>query len=138
MAIVSLALLTAEVYSTAAAVLDTIPEDTRYDDGIFAYAGKEDNMDFGTGHLLPAGSVVLLADSDKRVMIMGYLQAKPGDTGKVYDYCGCLYPEGYLEADRVYLFDHEQIEKVYAVGYMDEEQFAFREELYKAYEEIKK
>ena len=87
--------------------------------------------------LLPAGSVVLLSDSAKRVMIMGYLQARPEDKEKVYDYCGCLYPEGYMEADKIYLFDHEQIEKIYALGYIDEEQFAFREQLERAYREIR-
>ena len=59
--------------------------------------------------LLPIGSVVLLNDSEKRVMIMGFCQAKPEDTTKVYDYCGCLYPEGYMDSEHIYLFNHEQI-----------------------------
>lgn len=79
--------------------------------------------------LLPVGSVVLLKNSEKRVTVMGFCQAKPDDTDTVYDYCGCLYPEGYIDADHVYLFNHEQVEKVYSLGYMDEEQFAFREKI---------
>ena len=75
---------------------------------------------------LPAGSVVLLKDSTKKVMIMGFCQNRPGEPGKVYDYCGCLYPEGYLAPDRIYLFDHEQIGRVYSIGYIDEEQYRFQ------------
>ena len=79
--------------------------------------------------LLPIGSVVLLKNSEKRITVMGFCQAKPDDTDTVYDYCGCLYPEGYIDAEHVYLFNHEQVEKVYSLGYMDEEQFAFREKI---------
>ncbi len=75
--------------------------------------------------LLPIGSVVLLKESEKRVMVMGFCQAKPDDLSVIYDYCGCLFPEGYMDAEHVYLFNHEQVEKVYSLGYMDEEQFAF-------------
>lgn len=75
--------------------------------------------------LLPIGSVVLLKESEKRVMVMGFCQAKPDNLSVIYDYCGCLFPEGYMDAEHVYLFDHEQVEKVYSLGYMDEEQFAF-------------
>lgn len=76
--------------------------------------------------LLPIGSVVLLKESEKRLMVMGFCQAKPEDTSVVYDYCGCLYPEGYMDADNIYLFNHEQVEQVYSIGYIDEEQLAFR------------
>lgn len=79
--------------------------------------------------LLPVGSVVLLKNSEKRVTVMGFCQAKPEDTDTVYDYCGCLYPEGYMDSDHIYLFNHEQIDQIYSVGYMDEEQFAFREKV---------
>ncbi len=81
---------------------------------------------------LPAGSVVLLKDSSKRLMIIGFLQSTRADSSKIYDYSGCLYPEGYQDGDHVYLFDHDQIEKVYAVGYMDEEQFGCEERLIEA------
>lgn len=79
--------------------------------------------------LLPIGSVVLLKESEKRVMIMGFCQAKPEDTSKIYDYCGCLYPEGYIDSEKIFLFDHGQIDKIYSLGYMDEEQFAFSDKV---------
>ena len=76
--------------------------------------------------LLPAGSVVLLKESTKRVMIIGFCQAKPENRSVVYDYCGCLFPEGYMDAEHLYLFDHEMIDTVYSTGYIDEEQLAFQ------------
>ena len=87
--------------------------------------------------LLPIGSVVLLKDSSKRVMIVGVLQKqiKEGDE-VVWDYSACLYPEGYMGPDKTFLFDHEQIEKVYAIGYQDEEQFAFKEKIDQVREDI--
>ena len=78
--------------------------------------------------LLPIGSVVLLKDSTKRVMIIGVAQVLESSGEKViYDYAGCLYPEGYMSADKNYLFNTDQIEKLYAIGYQDDEQLAFKE-----------
>lgn len=74
--------------------------------------------------LLPIGSVVLLKDSTKKMIIMGFLQQQPGES-KVWDYVGLPYPEGYMGSTRTYLFDQTQIECVYALGYQDNEQFAF-------------
>ena len=78
---------------------------------------------------LPAGSVVLLKESTKKIMIIGFLQARPEDTSKVYDYCACLYPEAYQDANHLYLFNHDQIQTVYSVGYIDEEHLAFIDRL---------
>ena len=85
---------------------------------------------------LPIGSVVLLEESTHRVMIIGYCQQLLTDeTEKVYDYVSCLYPEGFLSPDKNLLFDHNQIAKIYSVGYQDDEQFAFEEKLIEAIEQ---
>ena len=78
---------------------------------------------------LPIGSVVLLENSTKRVMIIGVLQQQIRDDGEkvVWEYSGCFYPEGYMGPDKCFLFNTDQIKKIYAVGYQDEEQFAFKE-----------
>lgn len=76
--------------------------------------------------LLPVGTVVLLKNSTKRVMIIGVCQLAASDPSKVWDYVGCPFPEGFLGPDKTYLFNREQIERIYAVGYQDEEQFAFK------------
>ncbi len=77
---------------------------------------------------LPIGSVVLLKNSTKRVMIMGFCQKKPDDD-TLFDYCGVYYPEGYMDGNHVFLFSRDQIDKIYAVGYLDEEQFEFQKKL---------
>lgn len=77
---------------------------------------------------LPIGSVVLLKESKKRIMIVGVKQ-KQIDSEKVWDYSACLYPEGIIHPDRLYLFDSEQIERVYFVGFQDGEGLAFLNKL---------
>ena len=87
--------------------------------------------------LLPVGSVVLLKNSTKRVIIIGVCQLAAADPGKVWDYVGCPFPEGYLGPDKTYLFNREQIDRIYAVGYQDEEQFAFKVKADKALVDIR-
>ncbi len=76
--------------------------------------------------LLPVGTVALLKNSTKKVMIIGVCQLAASDPSKVWDYVGCPFPEGFLGPDKTYLFNNEQIERIFAVGYQDEEQFAFK------------
>ena len=79
--------------------------------------------------VLPIGSVVTLKGGEKKVMIIGIcqFQAVAGEEKpRIWDYVGCPFPEGYLGPDKTYLFNNEQIDKIYAVGYQDEEQFAFK------------
>ena len=77
---------------------------------------------------LPIGSVVLLKNGKKRLMIYGRKMKTEGDE-KVYDYLGCLYPEGALESKDVILFDHDQIQMIYFIGFQDLEELAFRKKL---------
>lgn len=77
---------------------------------------------------LPIGSVVLLKESQKRIMIVGVKQKQVGSE-KVWDYSACLYPEGILDPDKLYLFDNEQIERLYFVGLQDGEGLAFLKKL---------
>ena len=78
--------------------------------------------------LLPIGSVVLLNNSTKKAMIIGFCQkeASGESEDKIWDYAGCLYPEGYLGPNQVYLFNGDQIDKIFSIGYQDEEQFEFK------------
>lgn len=77
---------------------------------------------------LPIGSVVLLKESQKRIMIVGVKQ-KQSDSDKVWDYSACLFPEGIIDPDRLYLFDADQIERLYFVGLQDGESLAFLDKL---------
>ena len=70
---------------------------------------------------LPIGSVVILKNATKRRMVIGYAATSEETGEKVYDYIGCLYPEGVIDSRQTLLFDHEQIEKIFALGYKDQE-----------------
>ena len=76
--------------------------------------------------LLPIGTVVLLKESTKRVMIIGVCQRSTDNDRAIWDYCGCFYPEGYLGADKIFLFNNDQIDRIYALGYQDAEQQEFK------------
>lgn len=71
--------------------------------------------------LLPLGSVVLLEGGEKKLMIYGRVQ-KQENTNDIWDYIGCLYPEGNISEEYVFLFNHSNIKKVYHEGYSDEEE----------------
>ena len=81
---------------------------------------------------LPIGSVVLIKDAKKRVMITGFVVISPSYENKIFDYMGCLYPEGVISSDKSLLFDHDDIQQVFAIGYSDEEQKMFNNKLKEA------
>ena len=74
-----------------------------------------------TNKYLPLGSVVILKEAKKRIMVVGYAATSEETGEKMYDYIGCLYPEGIIDSSKNLLFDHEQIDKIFALGYKDEE-----------------
>lgn len=76
--------------------------------------------------LLPIGTVVLLKESVKKVMIIGVCQRGGSNPEKIWDYSAVIFPEGYLAADKVLMFDNEQIQQVFAIGYQDADQLAFK------------
>lgn len=78
---------------------------------------------------LPIGSVVLMKDATKRVMITGYAVRSAQFGEKIFDYIGCLYPEGVIAHDKNLLFDHRDIQQIFALGYSDDEQKAFSKKL---------
>ena len=82
-----------------------------------------------TSRLLPIGSVVLLNNGTKKVMITGFYSVPANDNSKVYDYCGCLFPEGVVSSEQNLLFDHNQIMRVYYMGYTSEEEKEFKNKL---------
>lgn len=87
---------------------------------------------------LPIGSVVSLYGGEKRLMILGYVKYLKGDAeNKIYDYCGCVYPEGYMDSESTAVFNHDDIEHIYALGYQDNVQFEFRDKLKQILEEQK-
>lgn len=65
---------------------------------------------------LPIGSVVILKGATKRLMISGFCALDNSNKDKIWDYSGCMYPEGFLNSNQICLFDHDQIEKIYHIG----------------------
>lgn len=86
---------------------------------------------------LPIGTVVLLQGGSKKVMITGFCVIPNDNKNKMYDYSGCLYPEGVINSNEVCLFNHNQIEEIFYKGYESEEEKVFKEELSKTMESIK-
>ena len=84
--------------------------------------------------LLPIGTVVLLEGGKKRLMICGVKQTE-ASTEKDYDYIAVVYPEGNMGKGTQFLFNHDQIDKIYFRGYEDEERAAFIEKLAGYYEQ---
>lgn len=80
---------------------------------------------------LPLGSVVLLNGGSKKVMITGFCVKTPENKTKVYDYCGCIYPEGIIRSDMTCVFDHNRINEVLFTGFINEEYKSFENRLLK-------
>lgn len=76
---------------------------------------------------LPIGTVVLLKNGKKRVMITGFCSIANDNKNKVYDYSGCTYPEGFFNSNQALLFNHEQITKICHLGLIDDEEKKFKE-----------
>ena len=79
---------------------------------------------------LPIGTVVLLKGWKKEIMITSFCifptnyEIKDGQKvkpeKKMYEYGGCIYPEGILDSNMACAFNHEQIEKICYMGYETE------------------
>ena len=85
---------------------------------------------------LPLGTVVLLEGGTKRVMITGFATASSDDPDLIYDYAGCMYPQGFITSNQTVLFDHDQIQKIYHFGLIDPEWVEFQDNLKKFLENL--
>lgn len=85
---------------------------------------------------LPIGTVVLLKGGKKELMITSFCPVPSGEVynkdGKVelekdqiFDYAACPYPEGMVSSDQIFVFNHENIEKVCFKGYETEQSKQF-------------
>ena len=83
--------------------------------------------------LLPIGSVVILKNAVKKLMVYGVGQTDLNEN-KDYDYIGVMYPEGNMGEGTQYLFNHNDIDTVFFRGYEDEEREAFITRLQEFYD----
>lgn len=87
---------------------------------------------------LPIGTVVLLKDAEKKIMITGFGPVDgENDKNEMYDYCGCPYPEGVYTMEEILLFNHDDIYKIFYLGYSDEEEVEFKKQLNDVMKQIK-
>lgn len=62
-------------------------------------------------------------------MIIGFAGLAPETEGKIYDYIGCLYPEGIISFDKNILFNHSQIVELCYEGYSTQEEIDYKVKL---------
>ena len=80
----------------------------------------------------------MLKGGKKRAMITGFCSIPSEDKTKIYDYSGCIYPEGFISSSQTLLFNHDQIDKVFYLGLIDDEEKKFKEKLNEALKLINK
>ena len=73
---------------------------------------------------LPVGSIVLLKNTKYRVMVIGYKPKIVGDD-KIWDYSGCPFPEGVIDAHKLFVFNDNQIDKLFFIGLQDTDSMTF-------------
>lgn len=86
--------------------------------------------------LLPIGSVVMLEGGKKEVMITGFYIVSASDPNTVYDYSGCLFPEGIVSSEQNLVFNHKQIVNVLYMGYKNDKEREFKKDLQEALQKI--
>lgn len=84
---------------------------------------------------LPIGSVVMLKNAEKPLMIYGIKQLDTENPDTEYDYIGVLYPEGNIGSDFQYLFNNDDIANIIFKGYESKQLTDFLDTVAKAYGE---
>ena len=79
-------------------------------------------------NMLPIGSVIKTLEGVRYLMICGRIVCAEG-SDVIYDYVGCLYPEGIAGSDSLFFFNRDDIEKVLFIGFQDEQEIEFRTEI---------
>lgn len=86
---------------------------------------------------LPIGSVVLLKNAEKKLMICGRVQVDVS-SGVRYDYAGCYYPEGIIDSKELFLFNNEDVDQLFFIGFQDGDEINFRNLLGEELEKLEK
>jgi|SRR5699024_94936 len=89
-------------------------------------------------NFLPNGSVVLLTEGTKKLMIYGRKQLLVEGIDSeneqindlMFDYIGVPYPEGYISQEYTYVFNHSDIDEVIFKGFIDDEEEALQNVLH--------
>lgn len=76
----------------------------------------------------PIGSVVNLQDDDGLVLILGYM-AQDVQTGRLWDYSGVSFPQGFMGHNEMLMFDRTSIARLFYLGYQDIDYVRYHEML---------
>jgi len=85
---------------------------------------------------LPLGSIVLLKEAKRYVVVIGYTVVEEGSKD-IWDYLGCAYPVGVVDPSKNLLFNKDQIKEVIFTGFRDEDGRKFRKKLAESLNKIK-
>lgn len=77
---------------------------------------------------LPIGSICTIKRSNRKVMIIGFFSIDYAESVKLYDYIGCVYPEGVLSSTRI-CFNHSDIISLDYIGYKNSDFELFNQKL---------
>ena len=73
------------------------------------------------GKYLPIGTVCTLKNTSKKYMIISYFSVEYNNIMKMYDYKGCVYPEGLLLPSQSLSFNHSDIMFINYDGFKNEQ-----------------
>ncbi len=85
--------------------------------------------------LLPIGSIVRIKGGERNLMICGRIMART-NSDEIYDYVGCLYPEGIVDPSNLYFFNREGIDECVYRGYEGQEELDFRHNILDTLDEL--
>ncbi len=86
---------------------------------------------------LPIGTVCRLKNATKNVMITGFCVVKQNDEDQqMYDYSGCIYPQGVISSEYNIMFDHSDIDEILYQGYSNDEEKEFKKQLNEGIQKI--
>ena len=86
---------------------------------------------------LPIGTVVILKGASKKIMVTGFMPLD-SKNNEQYDYLACPFPEGYISSNEYLLFNHSQIDKIFYMGFENEESTDFNNVIHKFLEQENK
>ena len=64
----------------------------------------------------PIGTIIVLKEGTWPLMIYARKQKTTKKSDEIYDYVGCLYPQGYIDNNYIVFFQHEDVDTVLYTG----------------------
>lgn len=75
---------------------------------------------------LPLGTVLKLdQESAEKIMIVSRMVRKVNEDDKMWDYCGCLVPQGINNQAELKFFNHSDIRQLLFIGFQDEDELKY-------------